>query len=47
MAWAVSAGVINGVETEDGVELQPGRTINRAEMAAMIMNAVECEALVI
>lgn len=43
MAWAVSAGVINGVETENGVELQP----SRAEMAAMIMNAVECGALVI
>ena len=47
MAWAVSVGVITGVETEDGVELQPGRAISRAEMAAMIMNAVECEALVI
>lgn len=47
VAWAVSAGVINGVETEDGRELQAGRTISRAEMAAMIMNAVECEALVI
>lgn len=41
VAWAVSAGVINGVE------LQAGRTINRAEMAAMVMNAVECGALVI
>ena len=47
MAWAVSAGVINGVETENGVELQAGRAINRAEMAAMVMNAVECGALAI
>lgn len=44
---AVSAGVINGVETENGVELQPGRTISRSEMAAMTMNAVACGALVI
>ena len=47
MAWAVSAGVINGVETENGVELQPGRAISCAEMAAMIMNAVGCGALAI
>lgn len=47
VAWAVSAGVINGVETKNGRELQAGRIINRAEMAAMTMNAVECEALVI
>lgn len=40
MAWAVDLGVVNGVETEDGRELQPLRTISRAEMAAMMMNAV-------
>ena len=47
VAWAVSAGVINGVETDNGRELQPGRTISRSEMAAMTMNAVECGALAI
>lgn len=40
MAWAVDLGVINGVETDNGRELQPGRTISRSEMAAMTMNAV-------
>ena len=45
MAWAVDLGVINGVETDNGRELQPGRTISRSEMAAMIMNAVACGAL--
>ena len=45
VAWAVSAGVINGVETNNGRELQPGRTISRSEMAAMTMNAVACGAL--
>ena len=42
MAWAVENGVINGYELEDGtLELQANRTITRAEMAAMLMNAVE------
>ena len=42
MTWAVEAGVINGVDTVGGGrELQPGREISRAEMAAMMMNAVE------
>lgn len=42
LAWAVENGVINGVEMNDGSrELQAGRTISRAEMAAMIMNASE------
>lgn len=45
VAWAVQEGVVNGVETEDGRELQPGRTISRAEMAAMMMNAVDKGAL--
>lgn len=45
MAWAVDLGVVNGVETEGGRELQPGRTISRAEMAAMMMNAVQKSAL--
>ncbi|HIT52158.1 MAG TPA: BspA family leucine-rich repeat surface protein [Candidatus Aveggerthella excrementigallinarum] len=42
MAWAVEAGVLNGVETEDGSrELQAGRTLTRAEMATMMMNAID------
>lgn len=41
MAWAVEAGVLNGVDAENGRELQPTRTITRAEMAAMMMNAVK------
>ncbi|MDN0056353.1 S-layer homology domain-containing protein [Collinsella ihumii] len=41
MAWAVESGIINGVEADNGTrELQAGRTISRAEMAAMIMNSV-------
>ena len=34
-------GVINGVETEDGRELQPQAAVNRAQMAAMMMNAIK------
>ena len=42
MAWAVENGLVNGVETEDGArELQAGRTLTRAEMAAMMMNAID------
>lgn len=42
MAWAVEAGVLNGVETEDGSrELQSTRELTRAEMAAMMVNAIE------
>lgn len=42
MAWAVEAGVLNGVETEDGSrELQATRELTRAEMATMMVNAIE------
>ena len=42
MAWAVENGLVNGVETEDGArELQAGRTLTRAEMATMMMNAID------
>ena len=42
MAWAVEAGVINGVALSDGtLELQGSREITRAEMAMMIKNAVD------
>ncbi len=42
MAWAVENGVISGVELDDGSRaLQATRSINRAEMAAMIVNAVQ------
>lgn len=42
MAWAVENGVLNGVETEDGSrELQSTRELTRAEMAAMMVNAIE------
>ena len=46
LAWAVDEGVLNGVEMEDGSrELQPGRDITRAEMAAMMKNAVDAGVL--
>lgn len=42
MAWAVEAGVINGVALSGGtLELQGSREITRAEMAMMIKNAVD------
>ena len=42
MAWAVEAGVIHGADVASGgSELQPVREISRAEMAAMMMNAIE------
>ena len=42
MAWAVEAGVLNGVGTEDGSrELQAARELTRAEMAAMMVNAID------
>lgn len=42
MAWAVENGVISGVELDDGSRaLQATRSINRAEMVAMIVNAVQ------
>lgn len=46
MAWAVKNGVLNGVAMGNGSrELQANRTINRAEMASMLMNAVEAGVL--
>ena len=42
MAWAVETGIINGVEGEDGSRsLDATRALTRAEMAAMVMNAVD------
>ena len=42
MAWAVESGVINGVALNDGTfDLQGSREVTRAEMAMMVMNAVE------
>ena len=38
LAWAVSSGVVNGVDVEGGRELQPGRACTRAEMAGLMMN---------
>ncbi|MBM6905492.1 S-layer homology domain-containing protein [Collinsella tanakaei] len=47
VAWAVETGVINGVEGEDGTRtLDAVRDITRAEMAAMMLNAVDAGALV-
>lgn len=46
MAWAIEAGVINGVDLPDGTrELQAGRNISRAEMAAMMKNAIDAGVL--
>lgn len=42
MAWAVDAGIMNGVVMPDGSRaLQADRDITRGEMAAMMINAVE------
>ncbi len=39
LSWAVSEGVLSGVELPDGSrELQPGRACTRAEVAALMMN---------
>lgn len=46
VAWAVEAGVVNGVELEDGFRaLEAGRGLNRAEMAAMVVNALNAGVL--
>ncbi|MBM6905304.1 S-layer homology domain-containing protein, partial [Collinsella tanakaei] len=46
VAWAVEAGVVNGVENPDGTRsLQGARDITRAEMAAMMKNAVDAGVL--
>ena len=46
MAWAVETGVLNGVENPDGSrELQATRTLTRAEMATMMMNAIDKDIL--
>lgn len=42
MAWAVDRGILSGVAMPDGTrELQPTRTVTRAEMATMVMNAID------
>lgn len=42
VAWAVEEGVINGVALSDGTRaLWPQVTVNRAQMAAIMMNAVK------
>ncbi|MBM6777722.1 S-layer homology domain-containing protein [Collinsella tanakaei] len=42
VAWAVEAGIMNGVEMEDGSrELQATRGLVRAEMAAMTVSAID------
>ncbi len=38
LSWAVSEGVLSGVETAGGRELQPGRACTRSEVAALMMN---------
>lgn len=46
VAWAVQQGIVNGVENPDGTRsLQGTREIMRAEMAAMMKNAVDAGAL--
>ena len=47
VAWAVQQGIVNGVENPDGTRsLQGPRDITRAEMAAMMLNAVDAGVLV-
>ena len=46
VAWAVEAGIMNGVEMEDGSrELQATRGLVRAEMAAMTVSAIDAGVL--
>ena len=46
VTWAVEQGILNGVENDDGSRsLQAARGITRAEMAAMIKNAVDAGVL--
>ena len=46
VAWAVQSGVLSGAELADGSrEPQAGREVSRAEMSAMLMNAVRAGAL--
>lgn len=46
VAWAVQQGILNGVENDDGMRtLQGVRDITRAEMAAMMQNAVDAGVL--
>lgn len=46
VAWAVQQGIVNGVENPDGTRsLQGTREIMRAEMAAMMKNAVDAGTL--
>lgn len=47
VSWAVQQGIVNGVENPDGTRsLQGPRDITRAEMAAMMLNAVDAGVLV-
>lgn len=42
VAWAVEKGIINGVELRDGtLELRATEPMTRAQMAAMITNAID------
>lgn len=46
VAWAVENGIINGVELRDGtLELRATETMSRAQMAAMILNAIDAGVL--
>ena len=41
MTWATDEGVINGVDGADGKRLMPQVPITRAQMAQVMMNAME------
>lgn len=41
VAWAIENGVINGVETENGREIKPQGEVTCAQMATVMMNAIE------
>ncbi len=41
MSWAVAAGVIEGVDREDGVVLAPQEECPRAQIATIMMRAIE------
>ena len=45
VAWSVNNGVISGVDTEAGRDLAPADPVTRAQMAAIMMNAVSGEVI--
>ena len=45
VAWGLNKGMINGVDEADGRYVRPGLGVDRATMAAVMMNAIQKEVL--